>query len=85
MRIEEIAKREGELILLCTEAKEASKAFAEAVQFAAMKADTTPAVVRRYIAALASDKANEVGKETEQLVILFASMPTLSATRQVAA
>jgi hypothetical protein len=85
MRIEEIAKREGELILLCTEAKDASKQFSEAVQFAALQAETTPAVVRRYITALASERANEVVRETEQLVILFASMPTLAAQAQVAA
>lgn len=85
MRTEEIAKRETELIHLCTEAKEASKQFSEAVQFAALQAETTPAIVRRYITALASERANEVVKETEQLVILFASMSTLTAQKQVAA
>lgn len=37
----------------------------------------TPAVVRRYIAALASEKANVVANETEQLQMLFTSLPTV--------
>lgn len=57
MKLNEVTKREAELIRLCMEAKEASKLYAEAVQYAAMQAEASPAVVRRYIAALASEKA----------------------------
>lgn len=78
MKIQEVTKRENELIHLYTEAKEASKLFAEACQFAAQQAETTPPVVRRYIAALASEKANAVIAETEQLVLLFQAMPTVT-------
>lgn len=77
MRIEEVTQREAELIRLYTDAKEASKLFAEACQFAAIQAETTPSVVRRYIAALAGEKANEIAKETEQLVMLFTALPTV--------
>jgi len=79
MRIDEITKRETELIRLCADAKDASKQFAEACQDAALAADTSPAVVRRYIAALASEKANTVARETEQLVMLFNAIPTVSS------
>lgn len=78
MKIEAITKGEAELIRLCTEAKEASKLFTEAVQFAALQADTSPAVVRRYITALATEKANVLAYETEQLSLLFNSMPTVT-------
>jgi len=78
MLISEIKKREADLIHLCTKAKEASKAFAEAVQYVAEKAEASPAVVRRYIAALASERANQVVSETEQLTLLFNAMPTLT-------
>lgn len=83
MLISEIKRREADLINLYTEAKDASKQFAEAIQFAALHAETTPAVVRRYIAALASEKANLVAHETAQLGMLFDSIPTV--TEQVAA
>lgn len=76
MKTQEILKRESELIHLYTEAKEASKQFTEAVQFAALQADATPAAVRRFIVALAGEKANEVVKETEQLVMLFSALTT---------
>lgn len=78
MKITEITKREAELIHLYTEAKEASKQFAEAVQFAALQAEATPAAVRRYISAQATEKSNELIKETEQLVMLFNAMPTVT-------
>ena len=78
MKTQEILKRETELIHLYTEAKEASKQFSEAVQFAAEKAEASPAVIRRYIAALASEKANQVVAETEQLTLLFNAMPSLT-------
>lgn len=61
MLISEITKREASLIELCVQAKEAGKAFAEACQFAA----------------LAGEKANVVASETEQLSMLFASLPTV--------
>lgn len=83
MKIQEVTKREAELIRLYGEAKEASKLYIEAIQFAALQADTLPAVVRRYIAALASEKANAVAKEAEQMVLLFNAMPTVQG--QVAA
>ena len=79
MNIAEVTKREAELIRLYGEAKEASIMFTEACKFAARQADTTPPVVRRYIAALASEKANTVIAETEQLVMLFQSLPTMQA------
>jgi hypothetical protein len=78
MKIDEITKREAELIRLCVEAKETSKQFAEAVQFAALQAEASPAVVRRYIAALANEKANTVIAEAGQLVMLFNAMPSLT-------
>jgi len=77
MKTTEIMKREASLIELCVQAKEAGKAFAEACQFAALQAETTPAVVRRYIAALAGEKANVVQNETEQLAMLFTALPTV--------
>lgn len=83
MKIAEITKRETDPICLYNEAKEANKQLTEAIQFAALQADTSPAVVRRYIAALASDKANAVIAETEQLAMLFQALPTVQG--QVAA
>lgn len=58
MKIDEVTKREAALIVAYTEAKEASKQFAEACSFAAIQAETTPGVIRRYIAAVAGEKAN---------------------------
>lgn len=78
MNIQEITKRENDLICLYNDAKEASKQFSEAVEFAALQADTSPAVVRRYITALASEKASALAYETEQLSLLFNSMPTVT-------
>lgn len=77
MKANEVTKREMDLINLYTEAKEASKQFSEAIQFAAIQAETTPAVVRRYIVAISGEKANQVVNETEQLVMLFNAMPTV--------
>lgn len=79
MKIAEVTKREAELIHLYTEVKEASKTFAEACQIAALQAGASPAVVRRYITALASEKANAVIAETEQLTMLFKALPTVQA------
>lgn len=78
MKTYEILKRERELMVLCEAAKESSKQFSEACQFAALKADTTPAVVRRYIVAMASEKANTLEKEAEQLTMLFQALPTVT-------
>lgn len=78
MKANEVTKRETDLVNLYTEAKEASKQFSEAVQFAAIQAETTPAVVRRYIVAIAGEKANQVVSETEQLTLLFNAMPSLT-------
>lgn len=78
MKIEVVTKSESELIHLYTEAKEASKLFAEACQSIALQAETTPPVVRRYIAALASEKTSSVIVETEQLVMLFTALPTVT-------
>lgn len=78
MRTIEITTREANLIELCLNAKEASKQFAEAVQYAAMQAEASPAVVRRYIQALASEKANTVAHEASQLALLFDTMPTVT-------
>lgn len=77
MKTREVMKREADLINLYTEAKEASKQFSEACQFAALQAETTPGVVRRYIAAIASEKANQVVEETAQLTMLFTALPTV--------
>lgn len=78
MKIEAITKREAELIRLYGEAKEASTMFSETCKFVAQQAETTPKVVRIYITALASEKANVLANETAQLVILFDSMPTVT-------
>jgi hypothetical protein len=83
MNITAITKREANLIELCVQAKEAGKAFTEACQFAASEAETTPAVVRRYIAALAGEKANAVMTETAQLTMLFTSLPTVTTVAGV--
>ena len=80
MKLEEIAKRETHLIGLCVDAREASKQFAEAIQFAAEKAEASPAVVTKYIKALANEKANTVAHEASQLSMLFNAMPTVAAT-----
>lgn len=77
MKIAEIKKRENELIRLYSEAKEASKTFAEAVQYTALQAEARPAVVQRYIVALASEKANIAAHEAEQRVMLFNALPTV--------
>ena len=77
MRTIEITKRETDLISMYNEAKEANKQFSEAVQFAAIHAETTPAVVRRYIVAIAGEKANQVVNETAQLAMLFTALPTV--------
>lgn len=63
MRIDAITKREEHLIGLYTAAKEASTQLQEAIKTTAVIADTSPAVVRRYIA----EKANAIIGETEQL------------------
>ena len=83
MKISEITSREDDLIRWCNEAKEASAQFTEAVKFAAVKAETSPAVVRRYIVAMANEKANTVAHEASQLAMLFDAMPTLTATEEV--
>ena len=77
MKTAEVTKREQNLIHLCTEAKDASKQFAEAIQYAALQAEMSPSAVRRYITALASEKANVVANETEQLAMLFTALPTV--------
>jgi hypothetical protein len=77
MKIHEITKRETDLICLYNDAKEANKQLAEAIQYAAVQAEASPAVVRRYIVALASEKANTVIAEAGQLMMLFDAMPTM--------
>lgn len=84
MKTQIVTKHERRLIELYEAKQEAAKEYAEAVQFTAQEAETTPAVVGKYIRALASEKANEVIKETEQLQQLFLALPTLTATEQVA-
>lgn len=78
MNISEVRKREQALIALYDRAKDASQSYSDACKAAADLADTTPAVVRRYIAALASDKANTVMAEAEQLTMLFTALPTIA-------
>lgn len=82
MKISAITTREHDFICLYNDAKEASKQFQEAIQRTAQIADTTPAVVRKYIAALASERANTVIKETEQLSLLFRLIPSLAPNNQ---
>lgn len=83
MRIEEVAKREAELMRLYSMAKEASDDFSDACKQVAALAETTPKVVRTYVTAMVSEKVNTVIAETEQLVMLFNAMPTVQT--QVAA
>lgn len=77
MKTAEVTKRETDLISMYNEAKEASRQFSEACAVAALHAETTPAVVRRYIVAIAGEKANQVVNETEQLSMLFLALPTV--------
>lgn len=68
MKIEEVTRREAELIHLYIEAKGASKLFAEACQSVALQADTSSPVVRQHIEALVREKAHTKIVETESLV-----------------
>lgn len=78
MKTSEITQRESHLIELYHAKQEATTQYTEAIQYAALQAETSPAVVSRYIRAMATEKANAVAHEAAQLAMLFDAIPTLT-------